>query len=112
MAIDLATGFNIGSKDAIDERQVLTLEQMKNLDESIYPDKYFAICKNNGKLYLYNVNNEVSEISGKFRVLEGNVIGSDTVVDGAKYYTLEEVDLSYYFLHHALPPLTNSWRPH
>ena len=45
MAIDLATGFNIGSKDAIDERQVLTLEQMKNLDESIYPDKYFAICK-------------------------------------------------------------------
>ena len=98
MAIDLATGFNIGSKDAIDERQVLTLEQMKNLDESIYPDKYFAICKDNGKLYLYDASNDVSEISGKFRVLEGNVTGDSTVVDGARYYTLDEIDLSYYFL--------------
>ena len=98
MAIDLATGFNIGSKDAIDERQVLTLEQMKNLDESIYPDKYFAMCKDNGKLYIYDASNDVSETSGKFRVLEGNVIGDSTVVDGARYYTLEEVDLSYHFL--------------
>ena len=52
MAIDLATGFNIGSKDVIDERQVLTLEQMKNLDENVYPDNYFAICKDDGKLYI------------------------------------------------------------
>ena len=73
MAIDLATGFNIGSKDAIDERQVLTLEQMKNLDESIYPDKYFAICKDDGKLYLYGADNEVSDETGKFRVLEGGI---------------------------------------
>ena len=72
MAIDLATGFNIGSKDAIDERQVLTLEQMKNLDESIYPDKYFAICKDNGKLYLYDVNNGINNETGKFRKVSSN----------------------------------------
>ena len=71
MAIDLATGFNIGSKDAIDERQVLTLEQMKNLDESIYPDKYFAICKDNGKLYIYDASNEIDAESGKFRLFTG-----------------------------------------
>lgn len=72
MAIDLATGFNIGSKDAIDERQVLTLEQMKNLDENIYPDKYFAICKDDGKLYIFNASNEINDETGKFRVLEGS----------------------------------------
>ena len=72
MAIDLATGFNIGSKDAIDERQVLTLEQMKNLDESIYPDKYFAICKDNGKLYIFNASNEIDEETGKFRKVSSN----------------------------------------
>ena len=77
MAIDLATGFNIGSKDAIDERQVLTLEQMKNLDESIYPDKYFAICKDDGKLYLFNASNEINDETGKFR----EVSGSDNLVD-------------------------------
>ena len=63
MAIDLATGFNIGSKDVIDERQVLTLDQMKNLDESIYPDNYFAICKDDGKLYLFNTS-MISFLSG------------------------------------------------
>ena len=78
MAIDVATGFNIGSKDAIDERQVLTLEQMKNLDESIYPDKYFAICKDNGKLYIFNASNEINAETGKFRVLSGGTGGGDT----------------------------------
>ena len=78
MAIDLATGFNIGSKDAIDERQVLTLEQMKNLDESIYPDKYFAICKDDGKLYIFNASNEINAETGKFRVLSGGTGGGDT----------------------------------
>ena len=78
MAIDLATGFNIGSKDAIDERQVLTLEQMKNLDENVYPDNYFSICKDDGKLYLYNSSNEVNDETGKFRVLSGGTGGGDT----------------------------------
>ena len=106
MAIDLATGFNIGSKDAIDERQVLTLEQMKNLDESIYPDKYFAICKDNGKLYLYNVNNIVDSETGKFRVLEGNTVGDGTT-DSA-YTTVvfdKSIDMGKYFL---LAKITNA----
>ena len=106
MAIDLATGFNIGSKDAIDERQVLTLEQMKNLDESIYPDKYFAICKDNGKLYLYNVNNIVDSETGKFRVLEGNTVGDGTT-DSA-YTTVvfdKSIDMGKYLL---LAKITNA----
>ena len=107
MAIDLATGFNIGSKDAIDERQVLTLEQMKNLDESIYPDKYFAICKDNGKLYLYNVNNIVDSETGKFRVLEGTSIDGttdsayttvvfDKIIDMGKYFLLAKITNANY----------------
>ena len=106
MAIDLATGFNIGSKDAIDERQILTLEQMRSLDESIYPDKYFAICKDNGKLYLYNVNNGVDNETGKFRVLEGNVI--DGTTDDSAYTTVvfdKIIDMGKYFL---LAKITNA----
>ena len=78
MAINLATGFSIGSKDVIDERQVLTLNQMQNLDENVYPDNYFAICKDDGKLYLFNTNNVVDATYGKFRVLTGGTGGGDT----------------------------------
>ena len=106
MAIDLATGFNIGSKDAIDERQILTLEQMKNLDESIYPDKYFAICKDNGKLYLYNVNNIVDSETGKFRVLEGNTVGDGTTDSAHKTVIFENnIDMGRYLL---LAKITNA----
>ena len=94
MAIDLATGFNIGSKDAIDERQVLTLEQMKNLDESIYPDKYFAICKDDGKLYLYDADNEINDETGKFREISGseNVVDTDNFLKS--YTELSQLGLS------------------
>ena len=89
MAIDLATGFNIGSKDAIDERQVLTLEQMKNLDESIYPDKYFAICKDNGKLYIFNASNEIDAETGKFRK-----VSSNESVDPSIFQTINDDSLT------------------
>ena len=89
MAIDLATGFNIGSKDAIDERQVLTLEQMKNLDESIYPDKYFAICKDDSMLYVYNVNNPVDAETGKFRK-----VGSNESVDTSIFQKINDDSLT------------------
>ena len=94
MAIDLATGFNIGSKDAIDERQILTLEQMKNLDESIYPDKYFAICKDDGKLYLYDADNEINDETGKFREISGsdNTVGTDNFLKS--YTELSQLGLS------------------
>ena len=93
MAIDLATGFNIGSKDAIDERQVLTLEQMKNLDETIYPDNYFAMCKDNGKFYIFNSSNAINNTTGKFRLLEGN--GGSGSTEGTKPYTsLSELELT------------------
>ena len=78
MAINLATGFSIGSKDVIDERQVLTLNQMQNLDENVYPDNYFAICKDDGKLYIFNASNEINAETGKFRVLSGGTGGGDT----------------------------------
>jgi hypothetical protein len=93
MAIDLATGFNIGSKDVIDERQVLTLEQMKNLDETIYPDNYFAMCKDNGKFYIFNSSNAINNTTGKFRLLEGN--GGSGSTEGTKTYTsLSELELT------------------
>lgn len=78
MAINLATGFSIGSKDVIDERQVLTLNQMQNLDENVYPDNYFAICKDDSKLYIFNASNEINAETGKFRVLSGGTGGVDT----------------------------------
>ena len=74
MAIDLATGFNIGSKDVIDERQILTLEQMKNLDESIYPDKYFAISKC-PSFEIKQQNNQLSGLSYASRLFSTSNIG-------------------------------------
>lgn len=56
----------------IDPRILLSKNQMLNVSDTDQPDIYFAICKDDNKLYIYNKNNDFSEETGKFRVASGS----------------------------------------
>ena len=59
-----------GSLD--DKQNFKTLEEMKNCPEDSLGKT--AMCTNDedGKIYVFNINNEVSEETGKWKVVEGN----------------------------------------
>ncbi len=84
MPIILPQGFEITSKQPIDTRILLKKTAMLSMNDNIMPIKYFAICVDDGKLYLYNKANEVDPETGKFRVLESNV-------DLSNYVTQEQL---------------------
>lgn len=72
MSIIVNTGFHIGSATPIDDRLVLTKEQMLNIDENLYPDVYMCVCKDDGMLYTFQKDNELNGETGKFRVATGD----------------------------------------
>jgi hypothetical protein len=69
--IRLVQGFDIISNLPIDGRILLSQNEMKEIADYLLPDKYFAICRDDGKLYLYDKNNVVTDDPtigfGKFR---------------------------------------------
>lgn len=82
--IQLPSSLEIKSRNPIDIRILLTKAQMLAIDYRQLPEKYFAICKDDGKLYLYDVANENNAETGKYRVLEAGV-------DLSNYATKEEL---------------------
>lgn len=82
MAIKVSQGFKRTGADAIDVDLALTKAQMLVVDDDLMPDKYFTICQDDGKLYLYNKENSFEDTTGRFRVLEGGSGG------GCDYETL------------------------
>lgn len=73
MAINFPNGFNVTSQEPIDQRLVLTKEQMRSVVEARMPDVYVAICKDDGKLYTFNKANVFDEDTGKFRLHSADV---------------------------------------
>lgn len=71
--IQLPQGFKVNAKEPIDVRLILTKAEMLIINDSIMPDMYFAICKDDGKLYVYNKANEQDDLTGKYRLY-----GTDT----------------------------------
>ena len=65
--VQIIQGFEVNTREAIDNRLVLSKEQMLNTNDNYMPDKYFAVCTEDGYLYIYNKNTtEISEETGKF----------------------------------------------
>ena len=83
--IILPQGFKVSSSEPIDARILLTQEEMKNIHQNIMPNLYFALCKDDGKLYLYNKNNSFNDITGYFSLYESQVY-ADSI-------TQEDIDL-------------------
>ena len=64
-------GLDIITASAIDKRIYLTKAEMLTAEDNFnLPDVYLAVCPDDGKLYLYNVNNTASAETGKFKPIE------------------------------------------
>ncbi len=73
MAIKLNTGFNIRSNVPIDERFILTFEQMTLIKDKLMPENYFAVSSDDGKLYIYSKSNDFDTKTGRFRLAFENI---------------------------------------
>jgi hypothetical protein len=61
-------GFELKTREAIDNRLVLSKLEMLNINDNQMPEKYFAICTDDGYLYIYNKNASlISSETGKFK---------------------------------------------
>ena len=90
MAINLGGGFQIGSKQPIDDRLIMTKSEMINVNENIYPDVYVCVCSDDGAIYTFNINNEANAETGKFRIAEGSGAVEDVDLTGL-FMTNDEV---------------------
>lgn len=66
--ISLPQGFKVGTAEAIDSRLVLSKNEMLTVKDSLMPQIYFALCKDDNLIYIYNKANEVDLETGKFRL--------------------------------------------
>lgn len=65
--INLMQGFNIGSAVAVDSRLLKSKAEMVAVNDNVMPDKYMAICTEDGLLYLYDKAAVPNDLTGKFR---------------------------------------------
>lgn len=71
MAITLPSGFIVTNQQPIDSRLVLSKAEMVATVDARMPQVYMCMCKDDGKIYIYNVDNTVDVSTGKFRKFEG-----------------------------------------
>ena len=74
MAIQMGSGFTIGSSEPIDSRLVMSKEQMLNINPLTQPEKYFCVCSDDSLIYVYDANNLDDPATGKFRVVSGGSV--------------------------------------
>ena len=73
----------IGTQQNFERDSYATLAEMKAVVDKRMPDIFTATCKETGKFYIYNKNNEVDETLGKWRELS---------IDGDNYATKTYLD--------------------
>lgn len=66
--ISLPQGFKVGTAEAIDSRLVLSKNEMLAVKDSLMPQIYFAVCKDDNSIYIYNKANTIDPETGKFRL--------------------------------------------
>ena len=86
MAVSISNAFHRTSAQPVDDSLVLTATQMLNQNDNVMPDKYFAVSKTDGCLYLYDKSATPNQTTGKYTKFEGG--GSVTSVKvGTTTYT-------------------------
>ena len=77
MAINLLSGFNITTIEALDSRILLTKNLLKNMVDEKKKKKYFCICLDDNNLYIYNKDATPNEVTGKFTSFNSDSITSE-----------------------------------
>ena len=80
MAISLGSNLALHTRLPLDDRTIMeTIEEMKDYPENFLPDIAYCFVKSDGKMYVFNRENESTELTGKWRVLEGSGGGAADV---------------------------------
>ncbi len=86
--IHVIQGFKLSTRESVDNRLVLSKIDMASINDNLMPEKYFAVCKDDGYLYVYDKNIEPNNETGKFRQYGNSKIesisvnGVELLVDG------------------------------
>lgn len=86
--ISLPQGLRVGAPEAVDSRLALTKAEMKTMKDSLMPQVYFTICKDDSNIYVYNKANELDEEVGKFRLYSA---GSGSSDDSSEPIDIEKI---------------------
>lgn len=79
-------GFLTKSPSPLDGKQEFaTILEMKNFDTSWLGNTAMATCDEDGKLYVYNVNNTENDTTGKWRVVATGSEGGASTADAVEY---------------------------
>lgn len=73
----------------IDDKFVLSKEEMLAVSDTVMPEKYFSVCTDDGKLYVYDKSATASAETGKFSVVEVGDAGHVELTQ-AEYTALPE----------------------
>ena len=91
MAISLGSNLALHTRLPLDDRTIMeTIEEMKDYPENFLPDIAYCFVKADGKMYVFNRENESTELTGKWRVLEGS--GGGETPTPENYYTKDETE--------------------
>ena len=78
----------------VDTRLILTKEEMRTVEDKYMPEVYFALCKDDGRFYLYSKNSSVvDEETGLFMLIENTISeidGGEVVALGTNLATTEK----------------------
>lgn len=76
MAIPFADNLAIKNrKQNVERDSFKTIQEMKNFSENYLPNVFPATCEEDGRLYIYNIKNDLTEETGRWRPV-GNGKGS------------------------------------
>lgn len=71
MSINVSQSFHRTSANAVDDTLTLTKAQMLAVNDNLMPNKYFAVCLDDGEFYLYDKSATPNAETGKFKKYGG-----------------------------------------
>ena len=80
----------IGTSQNFERDSYATLAEMKAVADKRMPDIFTATCKETGKFYIYNKNNEVDETLGKWREVGNSSCDCQEETDTVDFSTWSE----------------------
>ena len=95
MAISLGSNLALHTRLPLDDRTIMeTIEEMKGYPENFLPDIAYCFVKEDGKMYVFNRDNESTELTGKWKEFtSGSGGGGGTPTPTPEnYYTKNETE--------------------
>ena len=91
MALSVNSNFSVNCALPIEERFVLSKEQMLNANPNIIPDVYFCVCSDDGQFYLYNKDNVGNAETGKYEKLASSGVDDTDIWKESTEYVVGKI---------------------